>query len=140
MDYDQKLQVVDEILAWKDPEDPHFLKRKFYLSSHPSQGEWLKVGPMGRGRTLWYVGYCVQVRKGAGPGGSNLVLLRHPDGQIVTHENQGFFSLSEEQIALARTIFESQPEDEDYSRGYCCPQAIRKVGFVIEPDSPDSNT
>lgn len=138
MEYDQKLQIVSDILGWKDPEDPECIKRKFYYSSsHPSQGELVRVGPMGRGMTLWYVGYCVQVRKGAGPNGSNLVLLRHPDGQVVCHENQGFFSLSNEQIAMARTLFESKPEDEDYAGGYRCSRAIHKVGFVIEPDPTD---
>lgn len=133
MEHEQTLAIIKKILAWKDSSDPHGLNIKFHYSSHPSQGEFVRVGPMGYGLTIKYVGYCVQVRKQAGAHGSTQVILRHPDGSLVCHENQGFFSLSPEQEAMARTIFISTPEDEDYATDYKCPKSIHKVGFVIEP-------
>lgn len=139
MDQDQKLEIVRKIFDWKDPDDPDNLKVRFYMSSHPAQGEFVKVGPMGYGLSTFYIGYCVQVRKKAGLHGSHQVFLRHPDGSTVCHENQGFFSLSDEQVLMAKSIFDTPSEKEDYARGYRCSQGIHRIGFVIEPEPANNN-
>jgi hypothetical protein len=79
-----------------------------------------------------YVGFCVQVRRRSGQFGSDMVFLRHYNGKLITHENQSFYSLNEEQEKLAREIFEHLPEDEDYSHGYKCFEGIEEKGFMIE--------
>lgn len=88
-----------------------------------------QVGTRDRERLL---GYCVQIRKGRGQFGSDMVFLRHTDGSLVTHENQSFFLMTEEQELLAKPLFRELPEDEDYSHGYNCCNKVREVGFVIE--------
>lgn len=40
-----------------------------------------------------YVGRVVQIRIGQGAFGSDVWLLRHPDGTLLSHENQGFWKL-----------------------------------------------
>lgn len=89
------------------------------------------------------LGFCVQIRKGRGQFSSDMVFLRHTDGKLITHENQGFFLMTPEQEALARPLFEDLPEDEDYSHGYLCCNKVQEVGFIVEnsasvptPDTP----
>ncbi|CAM3961697.1 hypothetical protein [Serratia silvae] len=38
--------------------------------------------------------------------------IRHPDGALITHENQCYIGMTEEQERLARSIFTDLPEDE----------------------------
>lgn len=78
------------------------------------------------------IGFCVQIRRKRGQFGSDMVFLRHTDGSLVTHENQGFFLMTAEQETLARPLFVELPEQEDYSHGYSCCNKVREVGFVIE--------
>jgi hypothetical protein len=95
----------------------------------PSQGQMLITGPGPHPERR--IGFCVQIRKNCGQFGSDMIFLRHPDGSLVTHENQAFFPMTEEQEVLARTIFTDLPEDEDYSRGYSCCDKVHAVGFLI---------
>ncbi|WP_079864821.1 hypothetical protein [Acinetobacter baumannii] len=80
------------------------------------------------------VGYVLQVRKKAGLFGTDIVLIRVANQQIHEWENQGFFSMMPEQEALARSVFEWLPEQEDYSLGYRTCDKVHKVGFLIEEE------
>lgn len=111
---------------------------------YPAQGQFVVTGGvLGGGDEAKRIGYCVQIRKGRGQFGSDMVFLRHPDGALITHENQCYIGMTEEQERLARSIFTVLPEDEDYSNGYRCCGKIEEVGFIIEnsaseptPDQP----
>ncbi|WP_308814838.1 plasmid protein [Serratia marcescens] len=110
--------------------------------NHPSKGQFVVTGTTCSDNAI-RLGYCVQVRKGRGQFGSDMIFLRHPDGTINTHENQFYLSMTDEQTLLARSIFSIMPENEDDSRGYCCCGKIREVGFIVEnsgsvptPDHP----
>jgi len=89
----------------------------------------LPAGPRNAERRL---GFCVQIRRKRGQFGSDMVFLRHPDGDLVTHENQCFYLMTPEQEALARPLFTDLPEDEDFGHGYSCCNKVREVGFIIE--------
>lgn len=104
---------------------------------YPKQGQFVTTGPQMGGSLESRVGYCVQVRKGRGAYSSNVVFLRHPNGGLTTHENQGFFGLTPAQEALAREIFVELPENEDYSHGYSIQGEYNEVGFLIEDASGD---
>ncbi|HCV3190510.1 TPA: hypothetical protein OV554_003659 [Acinetobacter baumannii] len=80
------------------------------------------------------VGYVLQVRKKAGMFGTDIVLIRVANKQIHEWENQGYFTLMPEQEALARSVFEWLPEQEDYSLGYRTCDKVHKVGFLIEEE------
>lgn len=98
-----------------------------------TQGCMVVTGPqVGRRNPERQIGFCVQIRRKRGQFGSDMVFLRHTDGSLVTHENQGFFLMTAEQEALARPLFVELPEEEDYSQGYSCCGKVREVGFVIE--------
>lgn len=102
------------------------------IFSHPGMAQYVITGPQyERVSALRRIGYCVQVRKGSGLHGSNLVFLRHPDGELVAHENQSFFTLTDEQLLLARHLFQVSPENEPFAQGYRCADGIREVGFLI---------
>ena len=107
----------------------------------PTQGQMVVTGPNNL-TVEKRLGFCVQVRKGCGQFGSDMVFLRHPDGSLTTHENQAYFPMSEEQEALARTVFTDLPEDEDYTHGYLCCAKVHEVGFLIEnsKSQPTPNT
>jgi hypothetical protein len=84
---------------------------------------------------LNYIGYVVQIRVSAGRFGSDLVILRHPDGRLMQHHNQGFFVLTKTNLKEAKTLFEDgvSPELEESEKGYDCgiPES-RRVGFLID--------
>lgn len=100
--------------------------------AHPQRGQFVSTGPQFGTAIIHYVGYCVQVRKNIGACGSHVVLLRHCDGTLTSHENQMFIPLAEPQISEARAIFEVLPENEDYSRGFSIGGANHEVAFVVE--------
>lgn len=95
-------------------------------------GQFVLTGFQRGGVSLKTIGYCVQVRKGCGAYGSDMVFLRHPDESLTTHENQAFFALAEDKVKLARECFQMLPEEEDYSFGYNSFEGVREFGFVIE--------
>jgi hypothetical protein len=110
---------------------------------HPELHQFVTTGlQMGQNKLEKYIGYCVQIRKNCGQFGSDMVFLRHADGSLTTHENQCFYSMTEEQEALARTVFECLPEEEEPELGYKCCQKIHEVGFLIEKSEtqPSPNT
>lgn len=114
---------------------------------HPQAGEYVITGLQAgnlRGEQGWhkYIGYVVQIRKKAGAFGSDLILLRHPDGSLMRHENQDYCRMDEFWLAEAKALFPvgmTPDEYEDYSEAYTlgkdgCPE----IGKVIEakPDNP----
>jgi hypothetical protein len=76
------------------------------------------------------VGYCVQVRLKQGCANSNLVLLRHSNGQLRGHENQSYFKIPIHLIDEIKEFFEVNPEEEDFSLPYKIDN-IEAKGFLI---------
>lgn len=112
------------------------------------QGEWVTTGPQSGGRSpAMYLGYCVQVRLGSREQVES-TFLRHPDGSVGDHVNQGYFRMSPEQVELARSIFKVLPEAEDYEKGFTNFAGEHATGFIIpapgapiaEGNSPKSAT
>lgn len=103
------------------------------IREHPEKYQFVTIGPQqGHNDKNRLIGYCVQVRKGCGQFGSDAVLLRHPNGDLVVHENQSYFPLTEEQEGAAKSLFEVLPEDEDDSLGYIVRGEGEEIGFLIE--------
>jgi hypothetical protein len=131
------IDVINRILELKNP------YRMRDLAKDGQPGQFVVTGLQAGGGTLKRVGYCVQVRKRCGQYRSDMVFLRHHDGKLTTHENQSFYAMTAEQEALARSIFEVLPEDEDYTLGFST-DGVHEVGFVIEnsatPASPVTPT
>lgn len=91
------------------------------LSDHPLRGQFVMTG-MIQGKVMNFdntIGYCVQVRKKRGIYGGDVVFLRHCDGKLVHHDNQIFYSLTAEQIEIAKPFFkpsmETEPKDQLYT-------------------------
>ncbi|MGR6773625.1 plasmid protein [Pectobacterium brasiliense] len=106
-------------------------QRMIRPSSKLEQGQFVVTGPNFQGDDM-HVGYCVQVRKGVGQFGSDIVFLRHSSGSLVAHENQCYGAMNAEQEGLARSVFEVLPEDEEYELGYSDCDKVHEIGFVIE--------
>lgn len=101
---------------------------------NPAQGQFIVTGPNFKDDSE-RVAYCVQVRKHVGQFGSDMVFLRHVNGSLTVHENNCYLAMDAEQEALARSVFEVLPEDEEYEHGYSDCEGIREVGFVVENSS-----
>ncbi len=63
------------------------------------------------------VGYIVQVREKRDAYGSEQYLVRHPNGELHTHENQSFWLLNEEHQGQALALFAQKPTEE--GERYC---------------------
>jgi hypothetical protein len=130
-------EVIERILELKNP------YRRLDVAKDGQPGQFVVTGPQMGGGLFKRVGYCVQVRKHCGQYRSDMVFLRHHDGKLTTHENQFFYAMTAEQEALARSIFDVLPEDEDYTLGFST-DGVHEVGFVIEnsatPASPTTPT
>ena len=95
-------------------------------TKHPEPGEYVITGIQAgnlHGECGWqyYIGYVVQVRKKVGAFGTDIVLLRHPDGTLWNHQNQSFFRMNDFWIKKAKALFPDgmTPEEyEDYSKPY----------------------
>lgn len=116
---------------------------------HPEPGEYvitaIQAGNL-HGEKGWhlYIGYVVQVRKKAGAFGSDIVLLRHPDGSLVRHENQTYCLMNFFWREKAKKLFPegmTPDEYEDYSKPYTLGNEYPEVGKVIEEkeDVPPRN-
>ena len=125
---DKLAETVSQILDMVD------YYRPLDVAKNGKPGQFVVTGMQVGGGRISRIGYCVQVRKRCGQFGSDMVFLRHHDGGLTTHENQSFYVMTPEQEALARSIFEVLPEEEDYSEGFAV-QGIREIGFVIENSS-----
>ncbi|MEN6379119.1 MAG: hypothetical protein ABFD15_06030 [Methanofastidiosum sp.] len=105
----------------------------------PEIGEYLITGlQMGNhnGEKGWhkYIGYVVQIRKGIGAFGSDMILLRHPDGSLTPHENQSYFRMNEYWENKAKKLFKKgvTPSIEDYTQPYTIGGKYPAIGKIIE--------
>lgn len=96
------------------------------------KGMFLLAGPSFSSEVMNRVGYLIQVRKKCGQFGSDRIFLRLADGTIADWQNQAFFKLLPEDEALARSVFECQPDEEDESVGYWDADKVHEIGFIIE--------
>lgn len=96
------------------------------IDSYPLPGEYVLTGIQAgnlHGEKGWvkYVGYVAQVRLKAGAYGTDMIFLRHPDGSLMTHENQCFFRPIGTFLDQVKSIFppDVTPElAEDYTQEY----------------------
>lgn len=107
--------------------------------SQPEFGQFVVVGPNFMPLET-RLGYCVQVRKKVGQFGSDIVFLRHCQGNLSAHENNSYFAISEEQEQLARTIFKVLPDEEEPEKGYSDADGVHETGFVIEHSASKAST
>lgn len=121
-----RAEIVAQVLSMIDHSKGLFGERR------PTQGQMVVTGIQMRGSPENRIGFCVQIRKNRGQFGSDMVFLRHPNEALTTHENQCYFAMTQEQEALARTLFTHLPQDEDYSHGYKCYDKVHEKGFLIE--------
>lgn len=112
------------------------------IDSYPAPGEYVITGIQAgniHGEKGWskYVGYVAQVRLKAGAYGTDMIFLRHPDGSLMTHENQCFFrpigTFLDEVIAIFPP--EVTPElCEDYSQEYTIGGKFPRRGSIVPPE------
>lgn len=133
---DKREAIIKEIVENRD------IKARCGFRGHPLPGHYYITGMQMsnlRGEAGWmiYVGYCVQVRKKAGEFGTDLVLLRCPDGSLHSHTNQDFYEVTGEQLELLKSVFDEgvTPEAmEDYTQEYTLAGGtFPEVGAVVEP-------
>lgn len=80
-----------------------------------------------------FIGYPVQVRKGVGAFGSDVVLIREVDGQLSTWENQGFLLLTKEELEIVMPLFEENIEyDKANKNGYSIRGNSLEKGYIVE--------
>jgi hypothetical protein len=82
------------------------------------------------------VGYVVQVRKKAGAFGTDIVFIRHPDGCLVTHENQVFYMMNEEDVKELKEFYPQDcgPEYEDHTKEYSIGGKFPMAGKIVHPN------
>ena len=64
-----------------------------------------------------------------------MVLLRHPNGELMAHSNQAFFKVDKYWESRIKEIFDPEyyPEMEDYTKPYTLSGEFPETGRVIEP-------
>jgi len=89
-----------------------------------------------RGERGWerYIGYIVQVRIKWGAWKTDLVIMRHADGSLSSHENQSFHPVKEEDMPTVLEWFgDVTPENtEDYDVEYTIAGNYPEKGKVVE--------
>jgi len=131
--------MKDDSLKAKEIVDNRDFENMVSTTKHPEPGEYVITGIQAgnlRGERGWqkYIGYVVQVRKKVGAFGSDIVLLRHPDGKLGHHENQSFFRMNDFWLKKAKTLFpdEMTPDKhEDYSQPYTLSSGYPETGKII---------
>lgn len=114
-------------------------QRMISHNNNPAFGQFVVAGYNG-GPAESRLGYCVQVRKKVGQFGSDIVFLRHASGTLTAHENNCYVAVTEEQEALARSVFKLLPDDEEPEKGYSDPAGVHETGFVIEDSASKAST
>lgn len=111
-----------------------------FANDMPEIGEYLITGIQQgnlNGELGWqmYIGYVVQIRKKAGAFGSDIILLRHPDGTLGRHENQSYHRVSDYWLKEIKKKFNEDitPDNEDYSKPYTLGDKYPETGKIIEP-------
>lgn len=88
-----------------------------------------------------YIGYPVQVRVGSGAYGSDTILFRQADGNLIIWENQSFLSLTEEQHEKILPIFKELINiDKTNTTGYSINGGTKIVGFLVECATEDAHS
>ena len=138
-------QAKDIVLAHRNG---HGKAKMVDMDSYPAPGEYVITGIQAgniHGEKGWhkYVGYVVQVRLKAGAYGTDMIFLRHPDGSLMTHENQCFFRPVGAFLDEVKAIFPGDvtPElCEDYSQEYTIGGKFPRRGSIVQPeDAPYSS-
>lgn len=103
---------------------------------YPKQGQFVSTGMQMESNPIKTIGYCVQIREKIGVFGSNSYMLRHANGLLTIHENQSFYTLTQEQETLVRPFFKVLPEQEDYSLPYTLAGGTYpETGFIISRET-----
>lgn len=131
---------IEKNIALKEIIDARDYYNMVPPDKYPIPGEYVITGlQVGNhnGEEGWdkYVGYVVQVRKKAGVFGSNIVLIRHSIGNLISHENQSFFRMNKHWKEKIQALYEKgiNPESEDYTQAYTIGEEYPEIGKVIEP-------
>lgn len=127
---------MDQTLL-KEIVDSRDYEKMTHFGEHPMPGKYVITGPQAGGFRGWqlYVGYVVQVRKLAGEFGSDIVLIRHPDGTLGRHENQSFHSMDDFWIEKLKSLFvEGVSFDLEYKEAYTLGGKYPEIGGIVEPN------
>lgn len=129
-----------EVKAIIDALDYKLMVSPWGDDDYPLPGEYVLTGIQagnlhGEKGLHFRIGYVVQIRKKAGAFGSHIVLLRHPDGTLMSHMNQTFVRVSEEWQERVKAVFAkgiTPSEMEDYSQPYTLGGEFPEIGGIIE--------
>lgn len=117
---------------------------KKMVSDYPEPGRYVITGPQANFQDYErYFGYVIQVRRKAGAFGTDIVLIRHPDGSLCAHENQAYFYVEAHIKKLIKSLFpeDCTPDNEDYSKPYCLAYGeFPETGRIIEPKKRQTQT
>lgn len=113
------------------------------IDAHPMPGEYVITGLQAgnsHGERGWrkYIGYVAQVRLKAGAYGTDMVFLRHPDGSLMTHENQCFFRPMGDFLDQVLDIFppDIRPDlTEDHTQEYSIGGQHPRAGAIVPPEA-----
>jgi hypothetical protein len=83
------------------------------------------------------VGKVVQVRIDAGDYGSDCVLIRHKDDNLVPHENQSFWLIPNKFKDYLDEIFKDVSEDDSDQYSYTLQGTRSERGFIIKSSLGD---
>lgn len=96
---------------------------------------------VGNVKPMMYFGRVLQVRLEAGEYGSDLVLIRHADGTLGSHENQCFFRVKDEFLPELKRMFKDSFEHDSTSVEYTICNKLPATGFIIpSPYGPEEYT
>ncbi|WP_319760305.1 hypothetical protein [Maridesulfovibrio sp.] len=116
------------------------------LMKSPTPGNYYVTGMQqgnlhGEKGWIFYAGYVVQLRIKAGDYGTDLVLLRLPNGKLCSYTNCDFYEVKGEQLELLKSIFDegiTYEEYEDHTKPYTVGGKFPEVGAVVEPSERQS--
>lgn len=124
----------------KTVEQDNFISGMYDTGSDIQYGDFLISGLTESGCQM--IGYVVQIRKQLGEFGSNMFLIRHADGDLVRHENQSFWKLTDEQTKKIKPFFfDNLPENElklNPDIKYLLEGSQEMSGFIIHKDTAPS--
>lgn len=126
----------------KNVDQDNFVAGMYDSGCDVNFGDFLISGMTQSGTQM--IGYVVQIRKKWGAFGSDMFLIRHPDGDLIRHENQSFWKLTEDQIQKVRPYFDiTVPESELKANPdiqYTLESDQAMSGFIIHKDSAPNRT
>lgn len=85
------------------------------------------------------VGFVCQIRREADDSGQDVFLLRHPNGELICHVNQGLFSVPSEIAEKVVPYFKRGVDTEmieNPSLEYTIGEFLSESGFIIEKQIP----